>query len=151
MSEVLVHGTAIVVGSTGLILVGPSGAGKSSLALAILNAARRADHFAALVSDDQVLIRKEGKRIIARGPAAIFGLIEVRGSGIGHFRAVSEAVMMQAVAPITLNSSNRIPPDGLRAVLSEGIDLPLLPIDRTTIDPFGVLEAMLPGFPGHAI
>lgn len=144
---VLVHATAILIGTTGLVLVGPSGSGKSAMALALLATAGRLRHFCGLIGDDQIFIEKVGDAIIAHGPPNISGLIEIRGSGIGHCRPIGKAALTLAISPIRVDASNRIPAENLRATLSQGIDLPLLPIDRSHPDPFAVLEAMLPGFP----
>ena len=50
-----VHGTAIVIGTTGLIFVGPSGSGKTAAALHCIGRAGAHGLFSALVADDQVL------------------------------------------------------------------------------------------------
>ena len=71
-----VHGTAIALGSEGILLRGPSGAGKSDFAL------RMIDQGARLVADDQTELRREGGDIIMNAPAAIAGQMEVRGLGI---------------------------------------------------------------------
>ncbi len=147
IEPILIHATAILIGTTGLVLVGPSGSGKSTMALALLASAGRLGHYCALVGDDQIFVVKEGGNVIAQGPPNISGLIEIRGSGIGHFRAIGQATLTLAISPIHVDASNRIPPENLRVNLSDGIDLPLLPINRSHPDPFAVLEAMLPGFP----
>ena len=58
-----VHGTAIVIGTTGLLFLGPSGTGKSAVALHCIGQARAQGVFAALVSDDQVLLGDAGGRL----------------------------------------------------------------------------------------
>ncbi|MFM2281521.1 MAG: hypothetical protein RLZZ444_3752, partial [Pseudomonadota bacterium] len=80
MEPELVHATAIVVGSTGLLLVGPSGSGKSTKALQLMSTARRVAHFAALVSDDQVFLEIRNDKVIASAPPTILGKIEIRGT-----------------------------------------------------------------------
>lgn len=87
MSEVTtLHGTVLALGSAGVLLLGPPGAGKSDLALRLLD---QAGHGlgplpmpAELVSDDQALVVRVGESLIASPPAALAGLIEVRGLGI---------------------------------------------------------------------
>lgn len=148
MAPILVHGTAIRLGATGLILVGPSGSGKSSLALALMASARRAGHFSALVGDDQVFVEQSGDGVHANAPPNIVGKIEIRGSGIGTVAAIERARMDLAVMPVAVTAENRIPAEGQRFELAPGIWLPLLCMDRSTIDPLAVLEAMLPNFPG---
>jgi serine kinase of HPr protein (carbohydrate metabolism regulator) len=75
------HASCVELAGTGVVLVGPPGSGKSDLALRLI------DQGAQLVADDRVVIERQGARLIARPPAAIAGLIEVRGLGImrvGH-------------------------------------------------------------------
>lgn len=74
------HGTAIVVGTCGILIRGRSSAGKSSLALAILRDGTRPE--AALVGDDRVHVRRSGEGLIVEGHPAIAGRIEARGRGI---------------------------------------------------------------------
>ena len=120
-----VHGTAIVIGTTGLLFLGPSGAGKSAAALQCIHEARGRGLSAGLVSDDQVLIREEEGRLMARAPASIAGLIEVRGAGIVRMETVGEAVLHRAVRPIAPPFAERLPPDGETAEILPGRFLPL--------------------------
>ena len=66
------HASCAARDGHGVLLLGPSGSGKSDLLLRLL------DCGFTLVADDQVEIA-EG---VARAPAALAGLIEVRGLGI---------------------------------------------------------------------
>jgi HPr kinase/phosphorylase len=59
-------------GYDAVLLTGPSGAGKSDLLLRLI------DRGFALVADDQVIVEQQ----LARAPAALAGLLEVRGLGI---------------------------------------------------------------------
>lgn len=76
------HGTALVVGETGLLIRGPSGAGKTALALALVERASARGRYAALVADDRVVLEVHHGRLSARPPAALAGLAERRGRGI---------------------------------------------------------------------
>ena len=73
------HATCIVIEETGVLLRGPSGSGKSDLALRLI------DQGAALVADDQVLLRREDEDVLADPPDILAGLLEVRGLGILKF------------------------------------------------------------------
>ena len=143
-----VHGTVIRIGATGLIFVGPSGAGKSMLAFLTLTAALRRGHDAALVADDQVFVEQRDGRILARRPDATAGLIEIRGTGIATLPSVPSAVLTQAIRPVDLATSDRLPPENERHALLPGLDLPLLRIDRHCPDPLAVIAAFLPLQPG---
>lgn len=76
LSTEMAHATAVSIHGRGVLIEGLSGSGKSDLALRLI------DRGALLVSDDQVLLTREGARLIAAPPATIAGKIEVRGLGI---------------------------------------------------------------------
>ena len=120
-----VHGTAIVLGSTGLLFVGPSGAGKSSVALHCIYEAKACGLAAALVSDDQVLVSEEDGQLVARAPASIAGLAEVRGAGIIKVETVEKAVLNRAIRPVTPPFAERLPPEGETFEVLPGCVLPL--------------------------
>lgn len=143
----LVHGTAIVIGTTGLILVGPSGSGKSSMAIRLLAGARSAGHLALLLSDDQVFVDAVNGRLVATAPETIKGRIELYGSGIGHADTIDCAVLQFALQPVATDSSNRIPEENQYWKPMDHISLPLRFIDRNIVDPFPWLAALIPGFP----
>jgi HPr kinase/phosphorylase len=81
------HGSCAAHKGDGVLLLGPPGAGKSNLLLRLL------DRGFSLVADDQVEL--DGN--IASPPAALAGLIEVRGLGIVQLPYVSQAVLRLAV------------------------------------------------------
>ncbi|MEM8811867.1 MAG: serine/threonine protein kinase [Pseudomonadota bacterium] len=106
-----VHGTAIVVGTTGILIRGPSGAGKSSLAAALLDHAASHDEFAALVADDRVALRVGHGRLIARGNDRTHGLVEVRGRGAMRRATIIEAVIRLIVDFVPQANLDRYPAD----------------------------------------
>jgi serine kinase of HPr protein (carbohydrate metabolism regulator) len=120
-----VHGTAIVIGETGLLFVGPSGAGKSAVALHCIMEARWRGLFSALVSDDQVLVTETDGELVARAPASIAGLLEVRGAGIVRMATVETAVLHRAIRPIEPPFAERLPPEGETAEILPSRSLPL--------------------------
>lgn len=77
-----VHGTGLLLGSTGVLLRGPSGAGKSVLALTLLDRWEGRGLPAFLVSDDRVDLVETGRELSMRAPETLAGLIELRGRGI---------------------------------------------------------------------
>ncbi|MGJ7042516.1 serine kinase of HPr protein (carbohydrate metabolism regulator) [Shinella sp. BE166] len=120
-----VHGTAIVIGTTGLLFLGPSGAGKSAIALHCIEEARGRGLFSALVSDDQVLIHQAGGRIFARAPASIAGLAEVRGARIAKVATIEAVVLSRAIRPLEPPFAERLPPEGETAEVLPSVFLPL--------------------------
>ncbi|SFN78734.1 HPr kinase/phosphorylase [Sphingomonas sp. OK281] len=70
------HATTVAIDGVAVMIEGASGSGKSDLALRLI------DRGAILVSDDQTLVVRSGKSLVARAPATIAGRIEVRGLGI---------------------------------------------------------------------
>src|ERR687898_3364772 len=75
-ASIWLHATCVELSGTGVVLLGASGCGKSDLALRLI------DRGARLVADDLVTVERHGRRLIARAPEAIAGLMEVRGLGI---------------------------------------------------------------------
>ncbi|WP_457581788.1 HPr kinase/phosphorylase [Ensifer canadensis] len=140
-----VHGTAMVLGTTGFLVTGPSGIGKSRLALACISAAHQMGHFAALVADDRVDLSMEQGRIVARCPASIEGLIEIRGAGIARLETVPAAVMDWAILPVNAPFEPRVPPENEELPLPVGGSLPIVrvPIENG-VYMLAALRALLP-------
>lgn len=151
MTRILAHGTAIVVGDMGLLFVGPAGSGKSSLALQTLFSARLAGHFSALVSDDQIFVEAVNGEVRAVAPTAISGMIELRGSGIGHVKSVPKARLDYAIRLVEVHSENRIPEENQYWRAEGGIALPMFFLDRRVRDPYPWLEALIAGFPSRSL
>ena len=114
----LVHGTAVAIEGRAVLLRGPPGSGKSDLALRLIDAG------AQLVADDQTELARVGDRIVARPPATIVGLIEVRGIGILRLDPVMEAPVALFADLVQPETVERLPMPRLERVL--GLDLPLL-------------------------
>lgn len=77
-----VHGTGLLLGSTGVLLRGPSGGGKSVLALTLLDRWSGRGLPAFLVADDRIELYQSGGVLSMQAPGALAGLIELRGRGI---------------------------------------------------------------------
>jgi HPr kinase/phosphorylase len=99
----LVHGTAIAIDRKAVLLRGSPGAGKSDLALRLI------DRGACLVADDQVELWRAGQRILVRAPAALAGLVEVRGIGILRIDALDEAPLALCVDLVSSAEIERLP------------------------------------------
>ena len=82
MSAPNLHATLVAIDGVGILIRGASGGGKSSLAVSLLRRAEAAGRHARLVADDQVLVEARGAAVFGHAPAAIAGMIEIRGVGI---------------------------------------------------------------------
>ena len=91
-----VHGTAVALGETAVLLRGPSGSGKSDLALRLIDGGAR------LVADDRVDLTSKGTTLVASAPSPLTGLLEVRGLGIltfPHLKSAPIGLVVDLVAP----------------------------------------------------
>ncbi|MDL2406413.1 HPr kinase/phosphorylase [Rhizobium calliandrae] len=138
-----IHGTAIVVGKTGLLFIGPSGSGKSSLAFACLAAAKPLGLSATLVADDQVFIRRRDGAVIAECPPSIAGLLEIRYTGIVRLPHVFEAEMHFAIRPVDPVHAERLPPEDEQIDVTESIHLPLIRLCAASANPLAVIMAKI--------
>lgn len=104
-------------GWRGVLVRGASGSGKSTLALEALAAGGR------LVADDRVIVWRSGGSVYGRAPAALSGLLEVRGVGVLgradtlRFAAISLVLDLDA-------SAERLPDP--QTLILEGIAVPRL-------------------------
>jgi hypothetical protein len=135
-----VHASVVLVGARAILIQGPSGSGKSRLALALIEAAQSGRlRFARLVADDRVALEACHGRLVARPPAALAGLIEVRGLGIRQV-AYEPAAVVGLMAELAANDAQRLPTDGDGVV--SGIRLPRLAV-ASGEDPLPLVLAAL--------
>ncbi|MEK6215681.1 MAG: HPr kinase/phosphatase C-terminal domain-containing protein [Boseongicola sp.] len=98
----MLHASAIVIGSSGLLITGPSGAGKSSLALELMALG------ATLVADDRVAMSpSEGRGVMMTAPKALEGLVEARGLGL--IKAPFRPARLRAVVDLATVEDKRLP------------------------------------------
>ncbi len=123
-----VHASAVLVGSRGLLIRGPAGSGKSRLALALIDAAATGlIRFARLVADDRIELTASHGRLLLRPPAALAGLIEVRGLGVRKI-AYEPVAVAGLVVDLAAADGERIPPSSAQSADIKGIRLPRLPL-----------------------
>lgn len=117
-APLLVHGTAVAIAGGAVLLRGPSGAGKSDLALRLIDGGAR------LVADDQVLLHRDGERVLTRAPVSIAGLIEARGIGLLRIEPLDQAPLVLIADLLPSDQIERLPEANFETLL--GIDVPLL-------------------------
>lgn len=124
---VTIHGTCVLVSDIGVLLRGASGSGKSDVALRLIDGGAR------LIADDRVELRMDQGRLMATAPAALAGLLEVRGVGILRVPAAGEAevgLVVDLVAPETVE---RLPDPGHAPLLDTAVPrLALAPFEAST-------------------
>ena len=115
------HATAVSLDGSAILLTGPSGSGKSDLALRLIDAGAR------LVADDRCDVSATASGLSASAPAALRGMLEVRGIGI-------VVLPFEDTAPVRLvcelSGPDRVErmPEAETAEI-EGIKLPLYRFD----------------------
>lgn len=119
--HVRLHASCVHLGGRGVLLLGPPGSGKSDLALRLI------DGGAELVADDQLLVERAAARLIARPPATLAGLLEVRGIGILRLPHRAEALLDLAVRLLPSDDIARLPEPAVHPLL--GIELPCVHLD----------------------
>jgi HPr kinase/phosphorylase len=137
-----VHGTTVAIDGKAVLLRGDSGAGKSDLALRLIDAGAR------LVADDQSELRCDGDAVLVRAPAAILGLIEVRGIGIIRLPPLSDVPLALVADLVAPDRVERLPLP--RNELFFGLNLPVVAIAPFEASAVAKLRAALQALPGGA-
>lgn len=143
-----VHATALVIDEAGILVRGPSGVGKTSLALALIARARAEGRFARLVADDRVSLRLHHGRIVMRAPAAIAGLVEIRGAGIAKIPVV-ESCLLRLIVDIDAGAA-RYPAQEPHVILFDTASVPRL-ITQLEMGVPVVMMALSGGFDDTAV
>jgi serine kinase of HPr protein (carbohydrate metabolism regulator) len=140
---VLVHATAVAIDGRAVLLRGPSGAGKSDLALRLIDSGAR------LVADDQAELRRAGERVMVTAPAAIAGLIEVRGVGILQVEPLAEAALTMCVDLVPSAEVERLPEIRCENVL--GLAVPSIALSPFEASAAAKLRFALRAFSAHTM
>ncbi len=116
-AELIAHASSVVVEGSGLLILGPSGAGKSRLALEMIALG------ATLVSDDRVVLSRDGGTVTASPPKPLEGLVEARGIGLLEC-PFARSAPIRMVVDLGAPEPDRLPPERSRELL--GVALPLI-------------------------
>ena len=145
LSQTCLHGTCVSIGDDGVLILGAPGSGKSDLALRLIDAPGSGISGeilpCKLVSDDQVIVRRDQGRLVASAPAALHGKLEIRGLGIVTLETQPSAPLaliarLQAHAAI-----ERLPAPATFDIL--GHLLPIIEIDAESASAPARLRAAL--------
>jgi len=137
------HGTGILVGAHGILLIGPSGAGKSLLALDLLEQARLRHEAACLLSDDRVELSTDEDGLVMEPPASIAGMIELRGRGIISMPYVDKAHVHLVVDLV--ETQERLLEEKELTTKIEGVWVPRCPVPHR-----GLIDGLHQRFLVHA-
>lgn len=85
------HGSALLVGAKGVLLLGESGSGKSTLAHALIAYAQTERMFARWVGDDQLRVQRAGSALMVHAVQNIAGKAEQPFNGIVKIEHVPSA------------------------------------------------------------
>ncbi|MCG8489981.1 MAG: HPr kinase/phosphatase C-terminal domain-containing protein [Sneathiellales bacterium] len=109
------HGTVVDIAGKGVLIEGPSGSGKSDLAFRLI------DRGASFITDDQVLLEKRRRGILATAPDSIRGYLEVRGVGIVSMPVAGGAYIHLVVKLVSEEDVPRLPEKEFTELFDEKI------------------------------
>lgn len=116
-----IHATAVAVNGNGILLTGESGSGKSDLALRLIQQDAR------LIADDRCDVFATAHDLNVSPPAALRGMLEVRGIGIVVLPYEENAPVALVFRMTGRETIDRLPE--AKTTTIEGIELPLFDID----------------------
>lgn len=99
----LLHVTSVALEKKAALIAGEPGAGKSDLALRLIDAG------AALVSDDQTILKSEDGKLFASAPPSIAGFIEVRYIGLLRMSYIERAEVTLYIELAATEGLERLP------------------------------------------
>jgi HPr kinase/phosphorylase len=143
MSET-VHASAVLAGSNGILIRGPSGSGKSLVAAQLINNGAR------LIADDRVFLSACHGRVIASAPAALRGLLELRGRGIVAVVQEASALIRLVVDLVAPEELERLPEQTALTADLLGVTLPRQPAPAGSAHALILVDAALRALPGAA-
>jgi len=125
-----------------VLLLGAPGSGKSDLLLRLLDRPGWR-----LVGDDRLILHRDDEALLATAPAALGGMLEVRGLGLLEGLAREDHARLRlAVACVNRDAVPRLPQPRRWDTL--GLSLPLVAIDPFTASAPKLVELALDGARG---
>ncbi len=117
-TEPTVHGTALCLNGTGVLIRGASSSGKSRLAYSLLHAeglspvpppGTPSEAPTALIGDDRLVLTEHGGKLNARAAHGLEGMIEVRGIGLVGTLYRPQAMLHMVIDLVPLGAMVRLP------------------------------------------
>jgi serine kinase of HPr protein (carbohydrate metabolism regulator) len=136
-----IHATSVVFAGRGILIQGRSGSGKSDLALRLIDAG------GSLIADDRTSLKVENGKIIASPPAALAGLIEIRGIGLRRMAHVKESRIDFCIECVQRETIPRMPENA--ALMLHGVALPHYPLDPFEASAVAKIRAIIHTSPAH--
>ena len=127
-----IHGTALLIGDRGVVIIGASGAGKSTLALALASHFTSRATLCRLVSDDQFFVSVHQGRVICRAPPPIAGKVEVHGIGPQAIPFAPAMVADIVFRLVPAGRAMRLQDDGTEAI--GAVTLPRIDIPERNVE-----------------
>lgn len=115
----LLHGNCLWVNETGVLILGDAASGKTELTLMMINSGR-----GTLVADDQVIIEREHKILMARPHESLQGLMQIHGIGIQNFDNIAPVPLHLIIQLVPYSDVPLIPEKSEKEI--QGLSLPLL-------------------------
>ncbi|WBV43076.1 HPr kinase/phosphorylase [Pseudoroseomonas cervicalis] len=111
----ILHGSCAASRGAGVLFLGPPGSGKSDLVLRLLHQGWR------LVADDQVALAEAEGALRAAAPAALAGMLEVRGLGLFEGLPHAPAPLRLVVELAPRDAVPRLPQPRRHALLGHAL------------------------------
>ena len=131
----LYYGSCVEFMQSGILICGSSGCGKSDLCLRLI------DQGAKLVSDDQTVIENENNALIARCPANIKGLLEIRGIGIVEIPSIEQTEIRLKLILQDSMKIDRMP--SKKRELIENVEIPVFELDAFSLSAIIKIKTLL--------
>lgn len=126
----LIHASAVLIGSRALLIRGPSGSGKSALALRLVLAGMDGSlAFTRLVGDDQVGVEASNGRVLVSPAERLAGLLEVRGLGLRRF-PYERLAQVGFIADLQADDTARLPDAAAQRVEICQVSLPRIAVAK---------------------
>ncbi|MEL6750607.1 MAG: hypothetical protein AAFO70_00830 [Pseudomonadota bacterium] len=128
----VIHASACILGSRGVVVRGASGSGKSLLVRQLVEAASQRGDFGIWVADDQVDLTARNGALMARPVATIAGQAELRFKGVLPTKHAAGTRLDLIVDLKPESELERLPETGFATL--EGVSLPRICVPQENLE-----------------